>query len=194
AVDVIEPALAELGEADPTLAARLEGELVVAGLRDARRALRVLPVLERLSLRELEGQPAEAYAVARGIAGLWMGDGRAEEVAIPLQAAFARAGPRPGNWDVRAPGMWALIHAGGFDAAEEMLESMVAEVHRSGSARGFFVTYVTLGLLKLRLGALPEADTAARVALHVTQAADFAQGLPLLATVLADIAVQAGEF
>jgi ATP/maltotriose-dependent transcriptional regulator MalT len=86
-----------------------------------------------------------------------------------------------------------LIHAEGFRAAEKTLESMRAEVHRSGSARGMFTTYVTLGLLKLRLGALPEADTAARVALHVMQAADFAQGLPLVATVLADVVVEAGE-
>jgi DNA-binding NarL/FixJ family response regulator len=70
---------------------------------------------------------------------------------------------------------------------------MRAEVHRSGSVRGLFVTYVTLGLLKLRLGALPEADVAARVGLHVAQTADFAQGLPLAATVLADIAIEAGE-
>ena len=38
AVDVIERALAELGEVDETLAARLEGQLVICGLHDARRA------------------------------------------------------------------------------------------------------------------------------------------------------------
>jgi hypothetical protein len=38
AVDVLERALAELGEADEELAAQLEGELVVCGLHDARRA------------------------------------------------------------------------------------------------------------------------------------------------------------
>src|SRR5690242_20948091 len=47
AVDAIERALAELGEADEELAARLEGELVVCGLHDARRASRVGPALER---------------------------------------------------------------------------------------------------------------------------------------------------
>jgi tetratricopeptide (TPR) repeat protein len=193
AVDVSQRALAELGEADQALAARLEGEMLVAGLRDARRASRLLPVLEQLSSRQLDGAPAEACAVGRGIVALWIEGRPAEEVALPLKVAFARAGPRAGNWDERAPGMWALIHAGGFDAAEEMLESMRAEVHRSGSARGYFVTYLTLGLLKLRLGALPEADAAARVALYALQAADFVQGVPLTATVLADIAVEAGE-
>ena len=70
---------------------------------------------------------------------------------------------------------------------------MVAEVHRSGSARGFVAVYSTLGLLKLRLGALPEADAAARVALRVLQEGDFAPGLAFAATVLADVAVEAGE-
>jgi hypothetical protein len=41
---------------------------------------------------------------------------------------------------------------------------MVGEVDRSGSARGFVAAYRTIGLLKLRLGALPDADAAARVA------------------------------
>jgi DNA-binding CsgD family transcriptional regulator len=193
AVDVSERALAELGEADQGLAARLEGELVVAGLRDARRASRVLPFLERLASRELDGAAAEACAVGHGIVALWIEARPAEEIALPLQVAFARAGPRVVNWDVRAPGLWALIHAEGFEAAEVTLESMRAGVHGSGSARGLFVTYATLGLLKLRLGALPEADAAARVALHVLQAAEFVQGFPLVATVLADTAVEAGE-
>ncbi len=53
AVDVIERALAELGPADQELAARLEGELVVCGLHDARRAPQVAPVLARLSSAQL---------------------------------------------------------------------------------------------------------------------------------------------
>jgi len=53
--------------------------------------------------------------------------------------------------------------------------------------------YSTLGLLKLRLGALPEADAAARVALYVLQEGDFAPGLGFAATVLADVAVEAGQ-
>src|SRR5262249_10769107 len=85
------------------------------------------------------------------------------------------------------------IQAGGFEAAEKTLESMLAEAHRSGSARGLFVTYATLGLLNLRLGGLPEADAAARVALRVLEGTDFVQGLGLVATILADIAVEAGQ-
>jgi DNA-binding CsgD family transcriptional regulator len=193
AVDVCERALAEVGETDEALTARLEAELVVAGLRDARRASPALAVLERLSARRLEGSLAEACAVGRGVAALWFAGRPAAEVALPLQLAFERAGPLACNWDLRAPGLWALIHAGGFDAAEETLESMRAEVQRTGGARGFFVTYVTLALLNLRLGALPEADVAARVGLDVVEAADFVRGLAFAATVLAEISIEAGE-
>ncbi len=51
AVDVTDRALAELGDRDPALAARLEAELVVAGMHDARRASRVGPVIDRLTAR-----------------------------------------------------------------------------------------------------------------------------------------------
>ena len=65
AVDVIERALAELGEADEVLTARLEGELVVCGLHDARSAPQVTPVLARLGSRRLGG----SQRAARGRAG-----------------------------------------------------------------------------------------------------------------------------
>src|SRR5262249_6249063 len=61
------------------------------------------------------------------------------------------------------------------------------------SARGFVAVYSTLGLLNLRLGALPEADTAARVALQVLRESDLGAGLAFAVTVLADIAVEAGD-
>jgi hypothetical protein len=70
---------------------------------------------------------------------------------------------------------------------------MVGEIHRSSNARGFVAVYTTLGLLKLRLGALPEADAAARVALRVMQEGDFRPGLAFAVTVLADVAVEAGD-
>jgi DNA-binding CsgD family transcriptional regulator len=50
-----------------------------------------------------------------------------------------------------------------------------------------------LGLLHLRLGALPEAEAAARVALRVLRDGDFAPGVVFGATVLADVATEAGE-
>ncbi len=194
AVDVCERALAELAGADPPLSARLEAELAVCGLRDSRRALRALPVLERLATRRpLAGETAEAYAVARGIEQLWFAGSPAAEVARGLEAALERGALKPESWDLRAPGLWALIVAEGFTVAQATLDEMEAEIKRHGGARGMFVTYAIRGLLKLRLGALPEADADARVALRVMQAGDFAPGLPLGLHVLADVAIEAGD-
>jgi ATP/maltotriose-dependent transcriptional regulator MalT len=80
-----------------------------------------------------------------------------------------------------------------FHTVETALEPLIVEVQRSGSARGLVATYSTLGLLKLRLGALPEADAAARVALRVLQEGDFRPGLAFAVTVLAHVAVEAGD-
>jgi DNA-binding CsgD family transcriptional regulator len=190
AVDVIERALAELGDADPELAARLEGERLVCGLHDARRAPRVAPVLARLGSRKEAA--SEPVAVAQAMTMLLSGR-PADLIAALLEDTLARAGPEVENWDTRAALLWVLLVAERFDTVEESLEQMLAQVHRSGSARGFVAAYSTLGLLKLRLGALDEADAAARVALRVLQEGDFAPGLGFAATVLSDIAVEAGE-
>jgi DNA-binding CsgD family transcriptional regulator len=201
AVDVIERALAELSGAAaegpgksgtaPELAARLEGEMVVCGLHDARRAPRVAPVLARLGSRGLEAR-SEPVAVAQAMAMLLAGRPASPTAAL-LEETLARASPEAENWDTRAALLWVLVVAERFGTVEEALKPMLAHVHRCGSARGFVAAYSTLGLLKLRLGALPEADAAARVALRVLQEGDFAPGLGFAATVLSDIAVEAGE-
>jgi DNA-binding CsgD family transcriptional regulator len=192
AVDVMEQALAELGDADDALAGRLEGELVVAGLHDARGASRAARVLARLSHRRLAGGAAEALAVGQGMAMVLSGV-PVEKAVVPLDEALEHAGADVENWDTRAALLWSLITAERFENVEAALEPMLVEVRHSGSARGLVAAYSTLGFLKLRLGALPEADAAARVALRVLQDGDFAPGLPFAVTVLADVAVEAGE-
>jgi len=192
AVDVLERALEELGDADATLAARLEGELVVSGLHDARRAGRARETLGRLASRGARGPAAEAQAVAAGMLSFLIGR-PAEETAAPLERALATAGPETENWDTRAALLWVLVATERFEVVAAALEPMRTEVQRSGSARGLVAVYSTLGLLHLRLGALPDADATARVALRVLQEGDFAPGLGFAATVLADVAIEAGE-
>jgi DNA-binding CsgD family transcriptional regulator len=191
AVDAIERGLAELGEVDEALAARLEGELVIRGLHDARRASRVKPILERYGALSFAATHTEALA-ARGMAMVLAGR-PAEESAIPLESALSRTVAQVENWDTRAALLWCLVTAERFQTVETALGPMVAEVQRSGSARGLVAAYSTLGLLKLRLGALPEADAAARVALQVLRESDLRPGLAFAVTILADIAVEAGE-
>ena len=167
---------------------------MVCGLHDARGARAGAPVLARLASRApSRGARARRWRSRRA----WRRFSPvtpAGETAPPLEAA-AGALPGPGveNWDTRAALLWVLVAAERFDAVDAALGAAGAEVHRSGSARGLVAAYSTLGLLKLRLGALPEADAAARVALRVLQEGDFAPGLGFAATVLADVAVEAGE-
>ena len=206
AVDVIERALAELGPADQELAARLEGELVVCGLHDARRAPQVAPVLARLSAAQLGSAhlgsahlgrrrlaaASEPVAAAQAMAMLLAGR-PASQIAALLEEGLKCAGPEAANWDTRAALLWVLVAAERFGTVEASLGPALEQVHRSGTARGLVAAYSTLGLLKLRLGALPEADAAARVALYVLQEGDFAPGLGFAATVLSDVAVEAGQ-
>ena len=191
AVDAIDRGLAELGDADEALASRLENELVICGLHDARRASRVKAVLERCGSSPSAATQAEALA-AQGMAMLLAGR-PAEEAAIPLGSALSRTAAQIENWDTCAALLWCLVTAERFNTVETALKPMVAEVQRSGSARGIVAAYSTLGLLKLRLGALPEADAAARVALQVLRESDLQPGLAFAVTVLADVAVEAGE-
>ena len=191
AVDATDRALAELGDRDPELAARLEAELAVAAMHDARRASRVVPVIGRLAARPVPADTAEALAVARGMAGLLTGR-PAAEVAGALDGALAAAAPAAPNWDTRAALLWTLITAERFGEVEKALPPMIDAATRSGSARGLIAVYSSLGFAKLRLGALPEADGAARVALRVLQEGDFTAGLGV-AGIAAEVAVEAGE-
>jgi DNA-binding CsgD family transcriptional regulator len=191
AVDVTDRALAELDDRDPGLAARLEAELVVAGMHDARRASRVAPVIDRLMARVPAADTAEALAVAQGMAGVLTGQPDAE-AAGALDDALLAATPAAGNWDTRAALLWTLITAERFGPVEAALPAMIEAAGRSGSARGLIAVYSSLGFLKLRLGALAEADGAARIALRVLREGDFAAGLGV-AGIAAEVAVEAGE-
>jgi tetratricopeptide (TPR) repeat protein len=164
---------------------------VICGLHDARRASSVKRVLERHGSPTLATTHSEALA-GRGMAMVLAGR-PAEEAAVPLESALSRVVVPVENWDTCAALLWSLVTAERFHTVETALEPLIAEVQRSGSARGLVATYSTLGLLKLRLGALPEADAAARVALRVLQEGDFRPGLAFAVTVLAHVAVEAGD-
>jgi DNA-binding CsgD family transcriptional regulator len=193
AVDTTDRALAELGDRDPALAARLEAELAVAGMHDARRAARVVAVMERLRARRPPPDPetAEALAVARAMAGVLTGQLTAE-AAGSLDDAMRAAEPAAANWDTRAALLWTMITAERFEEVDGALPAMTEAAARGGSARGRIAVYSSLGFNKLRLGALPEADGAARVALRILQEGDFTAGLGV-ATIAAEVAIEAGE-
>jgi DNA-binding CsgD family transcriptional regulator len=183
AVDVSARALGELGDLDAGLADRLRAVLLVSGLHDARRAASVRAVLET----RVGAQP-----LATGMRMVLTGQ-PASEAGVALEQALRCARADVADWDARAALLWCLVTVERYDAVEAALRPLVAHVDRSGSARGHVAVYSTLGFLKLRLGALPEADAAAHIALRVLLEGDFAPGLAFGATVLADVAVEAGE-
>jgi DNA-binding CsgD family transcriptional regulator len=193
AVDVSTSTLADLGYGEPDLQARLEAQVVVAGLRVASRAALVPPALERLADHHPTVGAAPDYLLARGMVEFWIGGRPAAEVRARLEEAFARPGALTANWDTLGPATWALIFAEGYDTARVVLVSMRAEQEHSGSTRGMFTTFMTLALLNARLGALPEADEAAHIALRVLEVGGFDRGRALLTSVLIDIAIEAGQ-
>lgn len=193
AVRVLECALDPPGRVDRSIAADLEGQLAAIGLQDARVAPRALKAMNRLSRRRrLPAVSAVSLALAQGMAAILSGQ-PADDAARPLERALADVDALADNWDLRAALWWCLVTAERFEAVEDTLKPLREQVDRSGGSRGLVAVYSTLGLLKLRLGALPEADAAARIALQVVQEGDFAPGLSFAATVLADVAVASGE-
>ena len=193
AVDATDRALAELGDRDPALAARLEAELAVAGMHDARRAARVVAVMERLraGARRQTRRPRRRSPSRAPWPGVLTGQLTAE-AAGSLDDALRAAKPAAANWDTRAALLWTMITAERFQEVDGALPAMAEAATRGGSARGLIAVYSSLGFCKLRLGALPEADGAARVALRILQEGDFTAGLGV-AAIAAEVAIEAGE-
>jgi DNA-binding CsgD family transcriptional regulator len=192
AVHVLERALDSLGKTHQSLAAHLQSQLVAAGLQDARVAARALQAMKYMSGRRLSGSSATGLAVAQGMVAIFTGE-PADAAARLLGRALTSIGAPIENWDTLAALWWGLLTAERFDTVAHAIESAREQANRSGSSRGLVAVYSTLGLLNFRLGALPEADAAARIALQVVQEGDFAPGLAFVATVLADIAVASGQ-
>lgn len=192
AVNVLEHALVTLRDVPAATKAALQCQLVVAGLRDAAVARRAMQVMQQLSRGRLTGASAQAMRVAQGKIAIMTGR-PVHEAASLLETALASLGSESDEWDMQAELWWCLIAAERFGTADAALRSAIERVDRSGSSRGLVAVYTNWGLLKFRLGALPEADTSARIALRVVQDGDFTPGLPFVATVLADVAVASGE-
>ena len=106
AADVTSRALAELGGRDPELTARLEAELAVAGMHDARRARRVAPAIARLApprasagvLAPGPGRGGGGGGGGGGLGGVWGGGGGGGWVWGGLFLGRGGAGRRLRRW------------------------------------------------------------------------------------------------
>ena len=132
AVHVLDRTLQSLGEAHRATAAHLEGQLVAAGLQDARVAPHALRILKRLSRRRLSGEAAVALDVAQGMVAIMTGQ-PADDAALPLERALTAMGVQMENWDMQAALWWSLLTAERFGAVEAVLTPMRERVDRSGA-------------------------------------------------------------
>jgi DNA-binding CsgD family transcriptional regulator len=191
-VRVLEGALTTLRELPEAITTRLQTQLLVAALQDARTAARAVQLMRRLSQRRLRGSAAVALAIGQGMVNIMTGQ-PAEKAALLLERAARGIGAQVEDWDTQAALWWCLLIAERFGTVEAALRTLIKRVEQSGSSRALVAVHSTFALLKFRLGALPEADAAARIALRIAQEDDFAPGLPFAATVLANVATASGE-
>ena len=193
-------ALAVLGDEG-----QLRHAMALTGL-DTDAAVRLAAALVRVEVLATAHPPRFLHPVVRAAVGASLGSDERDRMHRAAARELDRDGAAPGrvaahlmhtqpaaaNWDTRAALLWTLITAERFQEVDGALPAMVEAATRGGSARGLIAVYSSLGFCKLRLGALPEADGAARVALRILQEGDFTAGLGV-AAIAAEVAVEAGQ-
>jgi DNA-binding CsgD family transcriptional regulator len=194
AVQVFDRGLAELGGVDADLARRLEAGIVAAASMD--------PRLHALGMQRLERFRAEDHRDGAGgkmlLALLAYEDARAGAPAgraIPL-AREALAG---GALLAEQNGGASYVQAGlvltlaDLDEALAVWEASLAEAHRSGSAFALCGAKVFRAKLFVIRGALAEAESDAREALHLAESWGVALGLAYPVAYLVDALCEQGR-
>jgi DNA-binding CsgD family transcriptional regulator len=194
AVQVFDRGLAELGGVDADLARRLEAGIVAAASMD--------PRLHAVGAQRLERFRAEDHRDGAGgkmlLALLAYEDARAgvpASKAIPL-ARQALAG---GALLAEQNGGPSYVQAGlvltlaDLDEALDVWEASLAEAHRSGSAFALCAAKVFRAKLFVIRGALAEAESDAREALHLAESWGVALGLAYPAAYLVDALCEQGR-
>ena len=183
----------ELGDGDAALAARLEGELVVSGLHDARRAARVAPVLDRLASRSPRGRAAEALGGRAGHGGARRPAGPQTRPRRRSSGARPRRARRRELGHARRAALDASSRPSGSTPSRPRSSRCSPRSSAPAARAASSPCTARSACSSCASGALPEADAAARVALARPAGGRLRAGLAFAATVLADVAVEAGE-
>jgi DNA-binding CsgD family transcriptional regulator len=194
AVDVLDKAIANLGDRDTDLRHRLQAALLNVAVEDPT----LFPLAaERLeSLRRQSPDPSVggrallailAYQQARA------GTGRAEATALAEQAIA-------GGWHNAGEGTTTfgfaanvLAHADQFDAATAICEQALADARARGSLFTFALASLLRGHAAYLRGALAEAEADARQALETALAHGLAIGPPYATAKLAEALLARGD-
>jgi DNA-binding CsgD family transcriptional regulator len=185
AVDVLERAIADLGDADVSLSQSLEAQLLAAGALHLSTRPVQLEHLNRVIGRELGDSPSERMLLAN--IALWTASAGAPSSVVRDQAERALAGGRliaevTSDSQIAHCAIDALLWTGWLERACYWLDECIADARARGSLIGFLQAVALRSEAYYRLGELFEAEADARAALEA--------GLPV-SWVLAPVAVGA---
>jgi DNA-binding CsgD family transcriptional regulator len=194
AIDVLEQAIAELGDDDRDLRQRLEAGLLTIALEEPALYARAADRLERLRTQppdsSLGGRillAALAYHDARAGASL-------ESCVAHAEAALA-GGPLYGH----EAGMgwchvgFVLANADRFDAARDVYDAALADARARGSVFAFALAALLRGGVAYLRGALADAEADLRLSIEACESHGLAAGLPTPFAYLADTLIERGE-
>jgi DNA-binding CsgD family transcriptional regulator len=195
-VELLERMIAEIPEEDRELRLKLEADLIGAGRLDP--ALRDVAMgrVEALTAARLKGRTL-GERVALSAVALEAGSPHRTAAETIEFAQRALAGGRLlAEAGVESPSFWfaggALILADGYNLAEPVVESALAEASSRGSVVGSALGFCFRALLGYRTGRLAEAEADARHAVAIDPGSRWAASVYALAFLI-DILLDRGR-
>ncbi|MGH4011758.1 MAG: helix-turn-helix transcriptional regulator [Pseudonocardiaceae bacterium] len=182
-VALLRAALAELGDRDLDLAARVEGSLVTTGINDPRFAADFESKMARLrTLLEatVPGTRDLALAIAAAIARRWTDHSEVPQL-VEQGLDEGRFLRDAGSESLILPqGIGALVFIDALDAAEAAAAGVLDDARRRSSVLGYGYGYWYRGWLCVQRGALKPAEADYRIALGLAIQNGWTFGLPSL--------------
>jgi DNA-binding CsgD family transcriptional regulator len=196
AAHLLDTASSQLTDASPELSLRLQLEFVVSARPThawQNRAVEYIVELEP-RLAGLDTPAARLLLADRAMHGA-----QANEAASAVVERARRAwgaGDLPAREPPGSLHYWPLVHAlicgGDLDTAESVLQALLAEARRQGSASGYAMGRLLRAILGLRRGSLLEAEADALEGLGLARD-HFPLGLPLAVGVAVEGLVEQGD-
>jgi DNA-binding CsgD family transcriptional regulator len=195
AVDVLERAIEELGDADPELVERLRAELIATSIFYPSTLAKGLEHLELAS----PGGPAAPTVAAMRAALVFLTGGPGEQIEAYGLQALSAGGLLSGSLSpgIHAIPYWVMALGERFDAVEASLQRELSPIRASGRVRGLITMEGALAITAWMLGDLTvaEAHATSHAELYLERARDrrLVQGLTYAAWILTEVLVEQGN-
>ena len=195
-VDLLDRTIAEIPKADRELRLKLEADLIGAGRLDP--ALREVAMarVEALAAARLKGQTLGERVALSAVALEARSPQHTAAETIEVAQRALGGGHLLAEAGVESPSFWfaagALILADGYDLAEPVVESALAEASSQGSTVGSALGFCFRALLGYRTGQLADAEADARQAVAIDPSSRWAASVYALAFLI-DILLDRGR-